>query len=83
MDPPSVDVVLANNPATVDPPPPALSNVLATVDPPPPFYTTEQQSYLKSIEQQAAEIFTQGNVYATIKELREQLRSFGQKQVSL
>jgi hypothetical protein len=44
-----------------------------------PMYAPEQEEYILSIAQEAAELFPTGKVYKSIKELRKELGGFGQK----
>jgi hypothetical protein len=43
----------------------------------PPRYSSEQQAHLKTIEEVAAALFPAVKVYTSIKQLREELGSFG------
>jgi hypothetical protein len=65
MDPPTADG-LTNGPT---------SKITAS----PPMYSPEQEEYILSIAQEAAELFPTGKVYEIINELRKQPGKFGQK----
>jgi hypothetical protein len=47
------------------------------VDPSVSLYSPNQESYLQSIEQEAADLFPKGKMYSSVVDMREQLRQFG------